>query len=103
MLPCDESDLRSLKKENEKADEILQRLVEQKMKINLEIQQIKEELNKYEEQEMLMKMIEKNDTLKEVDKLKPIVKRKYIYQDTFSIPNEVSEIVTRLSFSGLTP
>jgi hypothetical protein len=96
IIPCDESDIKPLRAEHEETDVILSSLIEQKMKINQEIQLVKDELNKYQTEEMLKKKLKPKKTSPEEEVSKPIVKKRYIYQNTFFIPNEVSEITCYL-------
>lgn len=88
-MPCSEDDLRELKKEHEEADATLQTLLEKKLRIDHEIQQIKEELNKYQSTEMLKKKMDSQNEVTEHNGPQPEFNRRYTLQHTFSMPNEV--------------
>lgn len=96
VVPCSEDDLRELKKEHEEADATLQTLLEKKLRIDNEIQQIKEELNKYQSTEMLKKKMNSQNEATEHNGSQPEINRRYTLQHTFSMSNEkyrVSDLV----------
>ena len=88
VLPCEEEDLVELKKEHKEADQVLDELARKRMQILEEINKVKEELNRYQTEEMLVKKVNSQPTSSQ-----PKPTKRYVKQRTLCIPNEVCPII----------